>query len=91
MNYRCTIQLAEVHQIVTEQPNVQLASLPTRHRHSCATFYVNLFDLENNLHKDIGQQLIDEAMIRVDSTPLPQPLKNSKDHFHYAYFPPKGH
>lgn len=55
--------MAGVHQIGTDQPYAQSASLPTGHQHACATFYVNLFDSENKLRKDIGTELIKKAML----------------------------
>jgi len=56
--------MAGVHQVGTDQPYAQSASLPTGYRHGCATFYVNLFDSENKLRKDIGSEIIQMIILR---------------------------
>ena len=55
--------MAGVHQVGTEQPYAQSASLPKGHRHGCAMFFVNLFDSENKLRKDIGTELIQQVIL----------------------------
>jgi 5-methylcytosine-specific restriction enzyme subunit McrC len=55
--------LAGIHQVGTDQPYAQSASLPSGYRHGCTTFYVNLFDSESKLRKDIGTELIDNAIL----------------------------
>ena len=54
--------LAGVHQVACNQSYAQSASLPLGYQHDCFTFYVDLFDSKNNLRKDIGKQLIDQAV-----------------------------
>jgi hypothetical protein len=39
--------------------------LPASHRHNCATFYINLFDADNRLRKDIGSELIQTAILNL--------------------------
>ena len=56
--------LAGDHQVGTDQPYEQSASLPTNHQHGCATFYINLFDEADRLRKDIGKELIQKAIIQ---------------------------
>jgi 5-methylcytosine-specific restriction enzyme subunit McrC len=51
------------HQVPTDQPYAHSASLPTGHTHNCATFYINLFDAENRLRKDIGNALIQKSIL----------------------------
>jgi 5-methylcytosine-specific restriction enzyme subunit McrC len=51
------------HQLPTDQPYAHSASLPAGHSHNCATFYINLFDAENRLRKDIGKELIQKAIL----------------------------
>jgi 5-methylcytosine-specific restriction enzyme subunit McrC len=53
------------HRVPTDQPYAQSASLPTDHTHNCATFYINLFDLENRLRRDIGHELIQKVILNL--------------------------
>jgi 5-methylcytosine-specific restriction enzyme subunit McrC len=54
--------LAGANQVGTDQPYAQSASLPANHRHGCATFYINLFDANLRLRRDIGDELIQKAI-----------------------------
>lgn len=51
------------HQTATDQPYAQSASLPNDHNHNCATFYIKLFDAENRLSKNIGHDLVKNAIL----------------------------
>lgn len=51
------------HQVPTDQPYAHSASLPAGHSHNCATFYINLFDAQNRLRKDIGNELVQKAIL----------------------------
>lgn len=51
------------HQVPSDQPYAQSASLPAGYSHNCATFYINLFDAENRLRKDIGNELIQKTIL----------------------------
>jgi 5-methylcytosine-specific restriction enzyme subunit McrC len=53
------------HQRPTDQPYEHSLALPASHRHNCATFYINLFDADNRLRKDIGSELIQTAILNV--------------------------
>jgi len=55
--------LAGANQVGTDQPYAQSASLPADHRHGCATFYINLFDANLRLRRDIGDELIQKAIL----------------------------
>jgi len=50
------------HQVPTDEPYAHSASLPPDHAHDCATFYINLFDAQNRLRKDIGNELVQKAI-----------------------------
>jgi hypothetical protein len=50
------------HQVPTDQPYAHSASLPPDHAHDCATFYINLFDAQNRLRKDIGTESVQRAI-----------------------------
>jgi len=58
--------MAGVHQVGTDQPYAQSASLPAGHRHGCAMFYINLFDANLRLRRDIGQELIQKVILKND-------------------------
>ena len=62
---------ADPHQVPTDQPYAHSKSLPPGHSHNCATFYINLFDAENRLRKDIGHELIQHAILNQDSAAPP--------------------
>jgi 5-methylcytosine-specific restriction enzyme subunit McrC len=51
------------HQTPTDQPYAQSTSLPPGHKHNCATYYINLFDANNHLRKDIGAELVQKAIL----------------------------
>ena len=51
------------HQIVTEHPYARSESFPA-HEHTCGTYFIDLFDENNQLRKDIGAELIQKAIIR---------------------------
>jgi 5-methylcytosine-specific restriction enzyme subunit McrC len=51
------------HQVPIAQPYAHSASLPAGHSHNCATFYINLFDAQNRLRKDIGNELVQKAIL----------------------------
>jgi 5-methylcytosine-specific restriction enzyme subunit McrC len=51
------------HQVPTDQPYVHSLALPPGHRHNCATLHINLFDAENRLRNDIGQDLVKNAIL----------------------------
>lgn len=51
------------HQIGNNQPYAPSTSLPAGYQHNCATFYINLFDPQNCLRKDIGNDLIRNAIL----------------------------
>jgi 5-methylcytosine-specific restriction enzyme subunit McrC len=55
--------MAGDHQIGNDQPYEQSASLPPGHRHGCATFYINLFDANLRLRRDIGEELIQSVIL----------------------------
>lgn len=54
---------AGTHQVPTDQSYAQSESLPPDHKHNCATFYINLFDAKNHIRKDIGNELIQTAIL----------------------------
>ena len=54
------------HQIPTDQPYAHSASLPPGHSHNCATFYINLFDAQNRLRKDIGKDIVNNAILAAE-------------------------
>ena len=54
---------AGVHQTGIYRPYAQSASLPAKHTHGCATFYINLFDANHRLRRDIGEELIQTAIL----------------------------
>ena len=51
------------HQAPTDQPYAHSLALPPGYSHNCGTFYINLFDAENRLRKDIGHALIQNAIL----------------------------
>jgi 5-methylcytosine-specific restriction enzyme subunit McrC len=57
--------MAGASQVETDQPYAQSASLPADHRHGCATFYINLFDANLRLRRDIGEELIQKAILNI--------------------------
>ena len=64
---------AGTHQIGTSRPYAQSASLPADHTHGCATFYIDLFDANHRLRRDIGDELIQKAILSSDYS---RPTKN---------------
>jgi 5-methylcytosine-specific restriction enzyme subunit McrC len=63
------------HQVPTDQPYAHSLALPAGHRHNCATFYINLFDAQNRLRKDIGQDLVRNAILTAG-----QPMEDDNIH-----------
>jgi len=55
--------MAGAHQIGMDQHYAQSASLPAGHRHGCSTFYINLFDTNLRLRRDIGEELIQSVIL----------------------------
>ena len=51
------------HQIPTDHPYAQSASLPPGHIHNCATYYINLFGPDLRLSRNIGADIVDNAIL----------------------------
>jgi len=54
--------MADGTQTVVHAAYAQSSSLPG-HNHACATFYINLFDENNHLRRDIGNDLIQKVIL----------------------------
>ncbi|MGA2658574.1 MAG: hypothetical protein ABSH34_13810, partial [Verrucomicrobiota bacterium] len=53
---------AGLHQVPADQPYAHSESLPPGHSRNCATFYLDLFDAQNRLRRDIGHDLVQRAI-----------------------------
>lgn len=58
--------MAGTYQIGTNQPYAQSASLPAGKQHGCATFYINLFDADLCLRRDIGEEIMQRAILNTE-------------------------
>jgi 5-methylcytosine-specific restriction enzyme subunit McrC len=63
--------MAGAHQTGIDRPYAHSASLPANHTHGCATFYINLFDANHRLRRDIGEELIQTAILSSGSVGVP--------------------
>lgn len=61
---------ASAQQIDVYQPYAQSASLPAEHTHGCGMFYINLFDANHRLRRDIGNELIQKAILNSSGSTL---------------------
>ena len=53
---------ADIAQVEAHNPYAPSVSLPSDHRHTCGTHFIELFDQQQHLRRDIGQQLLDRLL-----------------------------
>jgi len=51
------------HQVGINQPYAPSALLPSNQNHACATYYINLFDANLRLRRDLGDELIQQVVL----------------------------
>ena len=54
---------AGAHQVGIYRPYAPSDSLPVNHTHGCGMFFINLFDVNDCLRRDIGYELIQKAIL----------------------------
>jgi 5-methylcytosine-specific restriction enzyme subunit McrC len=59
---------ADIAQMEANNPFAPSVSLPSDHQHACGTHFVDLFDEQQQLRRDIGQQLLDRVVIESRAT-----------------------
>jgi 5-methylcytosine-specific restriction enzyme subunit McrC len=56
---------ADIDQTEADNGYAPSLSLPTGHRHTCGTHFIELFDKQQQLRSDIGQPLLDRVLIAI--------------------------